>query len=360
MMTAARNEQTELYELANAQFEAALTPEQLARLEEMVLNSAELRQRYVAYMQLHGLARWLGWRGAWSALRDEATLSEAPPAAGPSAADRRSAAAPAVGAVRSSPLCLFGESHISVVGALASYAFAAIIFAIGVLAAWSWRAPGERGVVSVAQDAARPAAGDVARAPVVARVTRLVGNEWHGQIAVGEEVRSDQCLMVLHGLAEISYNSGATVTLEGPGAFSVDSANGGKLHQGKLTVRTPKAGDHPLFCVRSRTGVVTERGNCEFGLDVARSGASHVYVFRGHVEYHPPQRWAQSQILLLGNRDWLFAEGTVNGELRIDFIRGRKLPQEFVTQWFKGIAVASAEKGEKTSPKDGRATRNES
>ena len=166
--------------------------------------------------------------------------------------------------------------------------------------------------------------------------------------------------MVLHGLAEISYNSGATVTLEGPGAFSVDSANGGKLHQGKLTVRTPKAGDHPLFCVRSRTGVVTERGNCEFGLERCPLGASHVYVFRGHVEYHPPQRWAQSQILLLGNRDWLFAEGTVNGELRIDFIRGRKLPQEFVTQWFKGIAVASAEKGEKTSPKDGRATRNES
>ena len=206
MMTAARNEQTELYELANAQFEAALTPEQLARLEEMVLNSAELRQRYVAYMQLHGLARWLGWRGAWSALRDEATLSEAPPAAGPSAADRRSVAAPAVGAVRSSPLCLFGESHISVVGGFVVHVRRDNLrhrSAGGLV----WRAPGERGVVSVAQDAARPAAGDVAEAPVVARVTRLVGNEWHGQIAVGEEVRSDQCLMVLHGLAEISYNS---------------------------------------------------------------------------------------------------------------------------------------------------------
>ena len=69
------------------------------------------------------------------------------------------------------------------------------------------------------------------------------------------------------------------MTLEGPGAFSVDSANGGKLHQGKLTVRTPKAGDHPLFCVRSRTGVVTERGNCGFGLDIARSAQAMSMFF---------------------------------------------------------------------------------
>ena len=45
MMTAARNEQAELYELANAQFELRSTPEQLARLEALVIKNAELRRR---------------------------------------------------------------------------------------------------------------------------------------------------------------------------------------------------------------------------------------------------------------------------------------------------------------------------
>ena len=172
---------------------------------------------------------------------------------------------------------------------------------------------------------------------------------WRGQLAVGAEIHSPSHLVFSQGLVEITYNCGARVTLEGPAAFDVDSPNSGILHLGKATVRTPKAADRPLFCVLSPTALVTERGDCEFGLMVDQSRASRVCVFRGNVEYRAPEHWGETKILLLESRDWLLAERDANGAYRIDFIKERKLPQEFVDQWFKGFPVVSDEaKGKRT------------
>ena len=188
-----------------------------------------------------------------------------------------------------------------------------------------------------------------------------MGGDWRGQMAVGAEVPSDHCFVLSQGILELTYNGGAKVTLEGPTLFYVDSPRGGTLQQGKATVSTPPPADRPLFCVRSRTAVVTERGNCQFGLEVERSGASHVYVFRGSVEFQLPVRQAESRILVLESRDWLFSQLAGNGGYRIDFMKGRKLPQEVIAQWFKGIAIASEEvKGEKNYRKDGFVPRKES
>ena len=143
--------------------------------------------------------------------------------------------------------------------------------------------------------------------------------------------------------------------------FDVDSPHGGRLYQGKATVSTPRAVDRPLFSLRCRTAVVTEHGNSEFGLEVERSGASHLYIFRGIVEFHLPAPWAESQIIVLEARDWLFAELGAGGTYRVDFEKGRKVPEDFVARWRKGIAVASGEaKGERTYRKDGFAPRKES
>ena len=64
---------------------------------------------------------------------------------------------------------------------------------------------------------------------------------------------------------------------------------------------------------------------------------------------------------MLELRDWLFSQLAGNGGYRIDFMKGRKLPQEIIAQWFKGTAIASEEvKGEKTYRKDGLAPGKES
>ena len=156
-------------------------------------------------------------------------------------------------------------------------------------------------------------------------------------------------LVFSQGLVEITYNCGARVTLEGPAAFDVDSPNSGILHLGKATVRTPKAADRPLFCVLSPTALVTERGDCEFGLMVNQSRASRVCVFRGNVEYRHPRALGRDENPALGEPRLAAGRAHANGAYRIDFIKERKLPQEFVDQWFKGFPVVSDEaKGKRT------------
>ena len=192
------------------------------------------------------------------------------------------------------------------------YAVCGLLLAVGTFAAWAWSANGGHAVVTVAKRSVGPSQEIVETLPVVGRITKLP-RDWRGQETPGTKVHSGRNFLVAHEVLQIVYNSGATVTLEGPAVFSVDAANGGLLHLGKATFRTPKADDRPLFCVRSQTAVVTERGDCEFGLNVDRSGASRVCVFRGAAEFHPPERWTQTQVLLLKNRDWLYAECGVDG-----------------------------------------------
>ena len=218
-----------------------------ARLDGLLRSSPAMRREYRCYLEVHaGLGLIAG----------------------------RSGQAPPVESVQPAhPACLPPYSYLgSSRGLSLSYAFAVLLLSMGVLAAWAWRGPVERGGLSFAKNNS-PAAGTAAAAPVVAKVTRLVGGDWRGQMAVGADVPSDHCFVLSRGILELTYNTGAKVTLEGPTLFYVDSPRGGTLQQGKATVSTPRATDRPLFCVRSRTAVVTERGNCEFGLEVEAVGS---------------------------------------------------------------------------------------
>ncbi len=110
---------------------------------------------------------------------------------------------------------------------------------------------------------------------------------------------------------EITYRSGATVILEGPCSYEVDSPSGGFLSLGKLTARVETKAEggrgkgeeesrnvqvskssnpespFPLppstFVVRTPTAVVTDLGT-EFGVEVDRSGGTRSHVFQGKVE----------------------------------------------------------------------------
>ena len=321
--------------------EGDLKPDEAARLQALLADDSEVRELYVVYSYLCGSLEW-----DHSARRNEVRAH----GAGGRGHDSGAGVQGSDADLHSSSFILHPSLHCLLGGVPLAYLTAALLAGAGILAAWAWNPPGERGVASLARGIAQPAGGSVVKSPVVGKITKLVGGDWRGQMAVGAEVHSDQQFLVSGGLLEISYNSGARVILEGPAAFGVDSANSGLLQLGKATVCTPKVTDRPLFCVRSQTAVVTGRGDCQFGLDVDRSGASHVCVFRGRVEFHPPERWTQPQILLLETRDWLLAERNVDGALRIDFIKGRKLPEEFVNQWFKGIAIAFGETKGDTAP----------
>ena len=103
------------------------------------------------------------------------------------------------------------------------------------------------------------------------------------------------------GLMQITYNTGATVILEGPCRYTVEAESGGYLGIGRLTAKLEQKGRRgeegsttaanqqspfrvppSAFFVRTPTAKVTDLGT-EFGVSVDTSGMTESHVFRGTV-----------------------------------------------------------------------------
>lgn len=99
----------------------------------------------------------------------------------------------------------------------------------------------------------------------------------------GGDMHAGKVLELERGLAEIRFQCGARVVLEGPASLDLLSANSARLRHGKLTARVP--GPATGFTILSPQGKVIDLGT-EFGVAVSDSGATKVYVFEGKVEAH--------------------------------------------------------------------------
>ena len=100
----------------------------------------------------------------------------------------------------------------------------------------------------------------------------------------GRDMRSGKVLRLERGLAEIEFERGARVILQGPAGLELVSATTARLLYGTLTARVPAQALG--FTVLSPSGKVVDLGT-EFGLSVARGGATSVRVFTGLVEAFP-------------------------------------------------------------------------
>ena len=276
-MTAVDDRFAELYELAGAQCEGTLSPQQLARLEELVLADADQRRQYVLYMHTHAqIEEATQEQGAGVGPACRAGLSEVEPSA--------------TGAtIRPFPFIHYSGTLHSLVGVLSSYAVASLILIAGILAAWARdsRTP------SVAQRASQVVPGEnLLLLPILAgrgtmgvgKVTRLTDCQWADQnytLAVGADVGAGQVLTVASGRLEITYVGGAKVTVEGPAIFMPGPRNNGILVLGKVRVETPRATDRPLFCVYAGAAAVTETGGCCFGASVRPGRAERRVRFSG-------------------------------------------------------------------------------
>ena len=132
-------------------------------------------------------------------------------------------------------------------------------------------------------DVAEQPAEDVAPAPPMAVLTRAIHIEWEHpkrfQADVGQPI-TERWLRIESGVAEVSFSSGATVSIEGPAQLRLDSAMHVFSKFGKLTANCPPSAHG--FTVRFRGGRVVDLGT-EFALNAKPEGNTQVHVLNGEV-----------------------------------------------------------------------------
>ena len=118
----------------------------------------------------------------------------------------------------------------------------------------------------------------------VARISRVIDAKWSERSwrPLGlDHLSVGRCLELEYGLAEIKYNTGASVILRGPVIYNVTDENAGLLNAGQLTAKVPEAAKG--FTIETPQGNIVDYGT-EFGVEVNEVSVVDVHVFQGKVE----------------------------------------------------------------------------
>jgi len=120
---------------------------------------------------------------------------------------------------------------------------------------------------------------------VVARITGARQAVFDGQsdaTRIGYELLDGESIALRSGLAEVTFASGAVVTLAGPVQFVASSANAGNLVRGKLSASVPQQAVG--FEIATESGTVVDLGT-EFDVTVDNRGHTDVRVIEGRVQW---------------------------------------------------------------------------
>lgn len=240
---------SEAMRLISSAFDGTATRTDLDALERLLEDPAMLRV-YMAMAEQHA---GLAWRARWRA--------------GPDADFLRGFIAPAVpgdpvpgDSASGSPSRGRRAARVAVALATATLAL------LGAFVAWR--------------------AGDGARgrnaAARIATVTALDNAQWDGprQFAVGDPLASGP-VRLLDGRAQLRFDSGATVTLNGKTELEIVNGRRVFLRSGRITPFVPPTAHG--FTVVSPGGEVVDLGT-EFAVGVDEAGRTNVYVIDGKVD----------------------------------------------------------------------------
>jgi ferric-dicitrate binding protein FerR (iron transport regulator) len=246
-------EQREEFEkLLFALRDGALDAAGYASLEQLVLEHAEARERFVDCMYLQASLHWK-YAGTLADVTAEPAIVELP---------RTASRTQQVGLRRIAVACVAAALLLAVVGVTAFLA-----------------------------SRARPGHDQ----PALARVTKVSDARWNGPgWEEGTGLVAGGRLDLAEGLAEVTFDSGARVVIEGPASFEVLSASRGRLATGTLTARMPP---HLKGFVVETPGLTVVDLGTEFGVRASRGGLSEVHVFEGAVEAAATQGEPQTVLL---------------------------------------------------------------
>jgi hypothetical protein len=154
-----------------------------------------------------------------------------------------------------------------------------------------------------------------ARATVVESVAELTGAkgcEWvdnAASVQPGSQLHKGQRLELARGFAEITFDSGARVVLEGPASLDLKSAWAATLNRGNLKASVPPQAIG--FSISNPNVEVVDLGT-EFTMSADTGGAAEVLVLKGEVEAAPSAAGSRQTIVLRAKESRRFATSGVS------------------------------------------------
>jgi hypothetical protein len=253
----------ELSELCSALVDETLSEKQKARLSHLLSTSEEARRFYI---------RATGLSASLYSYASEMQTEE------------RDAPAPRSNVVRAW----------WVLGFLAAAAMVALVF-------WT-----NRPTPKVVSSPALPPAKEF-----VAQLTGAKGCQWVNSSPVqpGAQLQKGQRVELTKGYAEITFDCGAQVVLEGPVSLDINSAWAATLNRGTLKASVPP--EAIGFSISNPNVEIVDLGT-EFTMSSDASGAAEVLVLKGEVEAEPGIAGDRQPIVLREKESRRFASSGVS------------------------------------------------
>jgi len=252
-MSLTDEETLELHELLDGLVENNLSPAKRARLEQWIVESDEVRRRYVYFMDMSS---------SLVHFAEELISDETSEEKGLSA----------------------GEKIVRFVRPVALIA-ALLVAGFYLPRTFVENDKDLRGIALSSDGSIVPNAPEGVIVDSVAVLTKTVGVEWSDEAEIKPELGNtlEPCKLKLEsGLAQIEFLQGSTVVLEGPVEFEIINPNGGELLFGKLRASVPQVATG--FSIEVPNGKIIDLGT-EFGLHVHEGGSTEVFVYKGRVLY---------------------------------------------------------------------------
>jgi hypothetical protein len=252
-MSLTDEETLELHDLLDGLVENNLSPAKRARLEQWIVESDEVRRRYVYFMDMSS---------SLVHFAEELISDETSEEKGLSA----------------------GEKIVRFVRPVALIA-ALLVAGFYLPRTFVENDKDSEGIASNTGSSILPDAPEEVIVDPVAVLTKTVGVEWSDEAEIKPELGNtlEPCRLKLEsGLAQIEFLQGSTVVLEGPVEFEIINPNGGELFSGKLRASVPQVATG--FSIEVPNGKIIDLGT-EFGLHVHDGGSTEVFVYKGRVLY---------------------------------------------------------------------------
>jgi len=323
----------QLSKLAGAVCEEVATCDDFVEMDAILLADQEARDRYLDYCWMH-VALKLEMRAQQAAQKVHQNIDRKLPALSTldSVTNPNIAAAPV-------PAGLFSTAFHGAIGFFSqelpfSLLIATVVTCLGLLAGSMVYVTHHQELATTATSPKPSALDEMPAKKIVGRITGMVDCSGSGSRIQGADIAKSEIpnskylalgdkITLSSGLLEITYDTGATVILQGPVKYEIDSTDGGFLSVGKLTARLEKSVEgreerekkavsaqrsvasernpeiskspisnpqslipNPSFAVRTPTATVTDLGT-EFGVEVLPDGGTKSIVFRGKVAIEP-------------------------------------------------------------------------